>query len=50
MKGRSTDITFKIRENVLELYELFKKVDFICNLSLYEIENIIVLVDWHLFQ
>ena len=46
MKGRSTDITCKTREHVLELYELFKEVDFIYNLSLYKTENIIVLVGW----
>ena len=46
LKGTSIDITCKTRENVLELYELFKEVDFIYNLSLYEIENINLLVGW----
>ena len=40
MKDRSIDITCKTRRNVLELYELFKEVDFIYNLSLCETEFI----------
>ena len=44
MKDRSIDITYTTRENVRELYELFKEVDFMYNLILYETENINVLV------
>ena len=29
VKGRSIDVTCKTRENIIELNELFKKVDFI---------------------
>ena len=44
MKDRSIDITYTTRENVRELYELFKEVDFTYNIILYETENINVLV------
>ena len=46
MKGSSIDISCKTKENLLELYELLKEVDFVYNLRLYETENINVLVGW----
>ena len=46
MKGRSIDITCRTRENVLELYLKLKRIDYVYNLSLYETENVRVLIGW----
>jgi len=46
MKNRSIDITCTNREKVLELFEQLKGIDFIYNLSLYETENINILILW----
>ena len=47
IKSSSIDTTCKTRVNVLE-YELFEEVDFMYNFSLYETENINVLVGRYL--
>ena len=46
MRNRSTDITCKTRENVLELYSKLKDIEFIYNLTLYEAVNINLLLEW----
>ena len=46
MKSRSIDITCRTRENVLELYLKLKRIDYVYNLSLYETENVQVLIGW----
>ena len=46
VKGRSIDLTCRTRENVLELYLKLKRIDYVYNLSLYETENVQVLIRW----
>ena len=46
MKGRRFDVTCRTRENILELYLKLKRIDYVYNLSLYETENIQVLIGW----
>ena len=46
MKGRSIDITCRTRKNVLELYLKLKKIDYVYNFSLYETEDVQVLIGW----
>ena len=46
MKGRSVDVTCRAKKNVLESYLMLKRIDCIYNLSLYETENIHILIGW----
>ena len=46
VKCQSIDVKCRTRETVLKLYLTLKRIDYIYNLSLYETENIHLLIDW----
>ena len=46
IRSRSIDITYKKRQNILELYEILKKCDSVYNVRLYEPEHVNALLGW----